>query len=71
VQITYSLDQVGNVPYDRVWLDGVETHIGVTVPSANPLHWGSGILLTNFQVDGLCGVGASILYLDELTIYRW
>ena len=71
VQIAYSRDGSGYVTYDAVWLDGAESQIGVTVPSANPLHWEAGDLLTNFQVDGPAGFGSSILYLDQLTIYRW
>jgi hypothetical protein len=71
VQISYSRDEVGNVTYNAVWLDGVETVIGVTAPSAFPLGWASGDLLTNFQVDGAGASGSSTLYLDNLTVYRW
>ena len=71
VQISYSRDEPGNVTYNGVWLDGVEAHIGITVPSAESLHWAHGDLLTNFQIDGVGSSGASVLYLDNLTIYRW
>ncbi len=71
VQISYSRDDVGNVAYNSVWLDGVETPINETVPSAFTLGWAQGTLLTNFQVDGVGAGGSSTLYLDNLTIYRW
>jgi hypothetical protein len=71
VQISYSRDDVGNVTYNSVWLDGVEAPINETVPSAFSLGWASGDLMTNFQVDGIGASGSSVLYLDELTIYRW
>jgi hypothetical protein len=71
VQISYSRDSVGNVTYNSVWLDGVEAPINKTVPSAFSLGWASGILMTNFQVDGVGAGGSSTLYLDNLTISRW
>jgi hypothetical protein len=71
VQISYSRDEVGNVTFNSVWLDGVEAPIGVTVPSAEALHWAHGDLLTNFQVDGVGAQGSSVLYLGAFTIYRW
>jgi hypothetical protein len=71
VQITYSRDAVGNVTYKSVWLDGVEAQINKTVPSAFSLGWAAGILMTNFQVDGVGAGGSSTLYLDNLTFFRW
>jgi hypothetical protein len=71
VQISYSRDDVGNVTYNSVWLDGVEAPINETVPSAFTLGWAAGTLMTNFQVDGVGAGGSSTLYLDDLTIYRW
>jgi hypothetical protein len=71
VQISYSRDEVGNVTYNSVWLDGVEAPINETVPSAFSLGWAHGDLMTNFQVDGVGAGGSSTLYLDKLTIYRW
>jgi hypothetical protein len=71
VQISYSRDDVGNVTYKSVWLDGVEAPINETVPSAFSLGWAAGDLMTNFQVDGVGAGGSSTLYLDDLTIYRW
>ena len=72
VQISYSRDSVGNVTYKSVWLDGVEAPINATVLSAFTLGWDTGILLTNFQVDGKgAGGGSSTLYVDNMTIYRW
>jgi hypothetical protein len=71
VEVSYSRDTDGNVTYKSVWLDGVEQTIDATVPSAFALGW-SPTLLTNFQVDGYTSAtGASTIYLDELTIYRW
>lgn len=69
IQISYSRDDSGNVTYNSVWLDGTESPINKTVPSAFALGWGS-VLLTNFQIDGL-GSGSNTVYLNELTISRW
>jgi hypothetical protein len=71
VQISYSRDEVGDVTYNGVWLDGVEAVIDATVPSAQSLGWAKGDLLTNFQIDGVGASGASVLYADNLTISRW
>ena len=71
IQISYSRDEVGNVTYQSVWVDGVETPINETAPSAFTLGWGAGALLTNLQVDGLGAGGSSTVYVDDLTIYRW
>ena len=71
VQISYSRDDAGNVTYSSVWLDGVESPINETVPSAFTLGWAHGVLKTNFQVDGLGSGGSSKLFVDNLTIYRW
>ena len=71
VQISYSRDDSGNVTYKSVTLDGIESSINATVPSAFALGW-SPTLLTNFQVDSyVAGSATSIVYLDDLTIYRW
>ena len=69
VQISYSRDNSGNVTYKSVWLDGTESAINTTAPSAFALGWGS-TLLTNFQVDGL-NSGTNTVYLDNLTVSRW
>jgi len=71
VQIAYTRDEVGNVTYNSVWLDGVEASIGMTVPSAQTLGWPVGTLLTNLQVDGPATTAASVVYVDNLTITRW
>jgi hypothetical protein len=71
IQISYSRDSVGNVTYESVWFDGVESAINKTVNSDFSLGWGAGVLITNFQVDGLGASGSATLYLDNLTIYRW
>lgn len=71
VQISYSRDDSGNVTYHSVWLDGVETPIEKTVNSDFALNWAPGVLIANFQVDGVGASGSSDLYLDNLTIYRW
>ena len=71
VQISYSRDDGGNVTYHSGWLDGVESPINATVNSDFALRWTPGILVANFQVDGVGASGSSTLYLDDLTIYRW
>ncbi len=70
VQVQYSRDDSGNVTYKSVWLDGVQSVINATVPSAFALGWGQ-VLLTNFEVDGLGASGSSTVYLDDLIVYRW
>jgi hypothetical protein len=70
LQIQFSRDNQGNVTYHSVWFDGAEQEINATVPSAFALGWGPA-LLTNFQVDGIGGTGSAIVYLDNLTVYRW
>jgi hypothetical protein len=70
VQISYSRDQWGNVTYHSVWLDGLEMPINVKAYSAFALGWGP-TLLTNFQVDGLGSGGQPVVFLDNLTVYRW
>ncbi len=69
VQISYSRDDSGNVTYNSVWLDGLESPLNVTVPSEFALNWNP-VLLTNFQVDGNQS-GSNTVYLDGLTISRW
>jgi len=71
VQISTSRDDVGNVTYHSVWLDGVEYPINETVMSAFSLNWAAADLIANFQIDGISGSGDSTLYLDNFTIYRW
>jgi hypothetical protein len=70
VQMQYSRDASGNVTYQSVWLDGVQSEINATAPSAFALGWGQ-VLLTNFEVDGLGASGSSTMYLNDLTVYRW
>jgi hypothetical protein len=69
VQISYSRDDVGNVTYPSVWPDGVQGDINQN--SAFTLGWADGVLVTNFQVDGMGDSGSATLNLDNLTIYRW
>lgn len=71
VQIAYCRDDLGNVTYESVWLDGNEQVINATVPSAFALRWAPGTLQTQFQVDGIGKSGTTTVYLDNLTIYRW
>jgi hypothetical protein len=71
VQIEYSRDDLGNVTYKAVWLDGKEQDINQTVMAAVPLGWRTGALITNFQVDGIGATGKATVYLDDLTISRW
>jgi hypothetical protein len=71
VQVSFSRDDSGNVTYKAVWLDGAESALNVTAPSAFALGWAP-TLLTNFQIDGALGTsGTAAAYLDDLTIYRW
>lgn len=70
VQVAYARDPFGNVTYESVWLDGAQSAVNATVPSAYALGWGQ-VLLTNFEVDGRGSSGSSTVYLDDLTIYRW
>jgi hypothetical protein len=70
VQVSYSRDQWGNVCYKQVWLDGKQQDIWKTAYSAFALGWAP-TLLTNFQVDGLGYGGTPVVYLDNLTVYRW
>jgi hypothetical protein len=69
VQVWYSRDDSGNVSYHSVWLDGVESKLDTTVPSAFALGWAPA-LQVNFQVDGY-GSGSNTVYLDKLTVSRW
>jgi hypothetical protein len=72
VQISYSRDDVGNVTYHSVWLDGVESPINKTVNSDFRLGWAAGVLVANFQIDGPShDDGSATLYLDNFTLYRW
>jgi hypothetical protein len=71
VQISYSRDDSGNVTYRSVWLDGAQSTLNVTVPSAFALGWAPA-LLTNFQIDGSASTGATAaVYVDDLTVYHW
>jgi len=70
VQISYSRDANGLVTYKSIWLDGAESVLNVTTPSAFALGWAS-TLVTNFQVDGLGTSGSSTVYVDNLTVFRW
>lgn len=69
IQVSYSRNDSGVVTYHAVWLDGNESAINATVPSAFALGWGPTIL-TNFQVDGM-NSGTATVYLDQLTVERW
>ena len=71
VQVSYSRDNSGDVTYKSVWLDGVEQDINVTANSVFALGWGSA-LITNLQIDGMTALpGTAIVYLDNVTVYRW
>jgi len=72
VQIAYHRDSSGNVTYDAVALDGKASALtGASGPSAFALGWAKGVLLTNFQLDGLGASGAITAYAKDLTISRW
>jgi hypothetical protein len=71
VQISYSRDSDGNVTYETVSLDGVQSDfVGATGNSAFRLGWAP-TLITNFQLDGLGGEGSIKAYLDKVTVSRW
>lgn len=70
VQISYARNDSGLVTYKAAVLDGKVSSINATVPSAYALGWAP-VLLTNFQVDGIGASGGSVVYLDNLTLYRW
>jgi len=71
VQISYSRDGSGYVTYKSVWFDGMRQDINATAPSAFALGWGPA-LLVNFQVDGSTSTsGSAIVYVDNLSVYRW
>jgi len=71
IQFSYSRDDLGNVNYQSVWLDGNEQQINVIVPSSFAIGWVPS-LITNFQVDGLNqGAFSSTFYLDNLSVSRW
>ena len=71
VQVSYSRDNSGNVTYKSVWLDGVEQDVNITANSVFALGWGSS-LITNLQIDGMTALpGTAIVFLDNVTIYRW
>ncbi len=70
IQIAYSRTSSGAVTYQSVYLDGVESPINATVPSAFALGWGP-TLLANLQVDGSGSGGQITVDVDNMTIYRW
>jgi hypothetical protein len=71
VQISYYRDDVGNVTYESVVLDGNQADfVGAKGNSAFSLGWDF-TLLTNFQLDGLGSDGSITAYLDKVTVSRW
>ncbi len=73
VQIGSHRDDVGNVSYDWVSLDGNYNQIyGATGNGALALHWAIGDLNINFQLDGASSNSGSVkVYQDKLTIFHW
>lgn len=71
IQISYSRDDSGDVTYHAVWFDDKKLAIDATVPSSFALGWKVGVVQTQFQIDGFAAPGSSVLYLDDLNIYRW
>ena len=47
------------------------SNLNVHGPSNFPLNWGAGVLLLNFQLDGLGASGSITAYLDGLTEIWW
>ena len=71
VQISYSRNDSGWITYKSVWLDGHRNDINVTAFGIFSLGW-SPTLLVNVQVDGSqSGSGSSVVYVDNLIVYRW
>lgn len=71
IQISLSRDDLGNVTYHSVWFDGQEQPINKTVMSDFSLGWTLGVLVANFQVDGLGTSGSATIYVDNLRVSRW
>ncbi len=71
VQLAVHRDGLGNAYYDSVTLDGTTSNLNVHGPSNFPLNWGAGVLLLNFQLDGLGASGSITAYLDGLTEIWW
>lgn len=72
LQIHFTHDGAsGWVTYETVWLDGVQQDLYLRVFSGFALGWGPA-LIANFQVDGWnSSTSSSIVYLDNMTVYRW
>jgi hypothetical protein len=71
VQLAVHRDSSGNAYYDSVTLDGNTSNLNVHGKSTFPLNWGAGILLLNFQLDGLGASGSINAYADGLTEIWW
>lgn len=73
VQIASHRSSTGVVTYDWVNLDGTYHDIdNATGNGAVALHWATGVLNLNFQLDGASGSSGSVkMYADKLTIYYW
>jgi hypothetical protein len=71
VHVEYSRDNVGNVTYESISLDGRQSNfVGATGNGAFRLGWPP-TLVTDFQLDGQGSGSTIIAYLDKLTISRW
>ena len=71
VQLAVHRDSVGNAYYDSVTLDGTTNNLNEHGNSTFPLDWGAGVLLLNFQLDGLGASGSITAYADGLTEIWW
>jgi hypothetical protein len=73
VQIASHRSSTGVVTYDWVNLDGTYQDVNnATGNGAVALHWATGVLNLNFQLDGSSDSSGSVkMYADELTIYYW
>jgi hypothetical protein len=73
IQIASHRSSTGIVTYDWVNLDGTYQDINnATGHGAVALHWATGVLNLNFQLDGSSeSSGAVTIYADKLTIYYW
>ncbi len=70
VQASFSRDSSGNITYNAVWLDGVESSLNQKVYGAADLGWGD-VMQTQFQVDGYGSSGHVTAYVDGLKVSAW
>jgi hypothetical protein len=71
-EIASHRDDLGNITYDAVHLNGVTQQIGTVLPSARNIGWTKGHLLVNVQLGGASsGSGSIRCYGSNLQVARW